>query len=214
MTEVKDEDGRRTLTFKNTFGQVLLIRNFAGAGRATPLDTYYVYDAHGMLCWVLPPMASDALTADKEYDRNTEAIGRYAYYYRYDGRQDMITKQLPGCNPVEYWRDKAGRIALMQDGNLRKKGKFQYYYYDAFGNVTQTGMCKLNLIETEERFRAYTYTVYAKSSFDPAYPHGYRPHMPGGLPVTHKEPVMISYYDNYEILSLPGFKGKSEFTSS
>ncbi|AYZ11876.1 hypothetical protein EGY05_08040 [Chryseobacterium arthrosphaerae] len=47
-----DEDGNKTLEFKNGKGQTLMVRKEDGS------STYYVYNEYDQLAFVLPPMAS------------------------------------------------------------------------------------------------------------------------------------------------------------
>lgn len=55
-----DEDRKRIMTFYNNLDQILLERK---VDNDINYDTYYVYDDFGNLRFVLPPAASDALTA-------------------------------------------------------------------------------------------------------------------------------------------------------
>ena len=53
-------------------------------------------------------------------------MSQYAYIYRYDGFNRCSYKKLPGCEPVYYIYDKAGRLILSQDGEQRSKGCLLY----------------------------------------------------------------------------------------
>ncbi|WP_187367618.1 hypothetical protein [Bacteroides bouchesdurhonensis] len=96
-TQTTDEDGHITLEFKDrTTDRVLLSRVMDGE---VMLDTYYVYDGYGNLRMVLPPAASNLLTATTtpaSWIETVAAIQKYAYIYKYDGRNRCIYKKLPG----------------------------------------------------------------------------------------------------------------------
>ncbi|MBQ8243133.1 MAG: hypothetical protein IJZ40_06660 [Bacteroidaceae bacterium] len=55
------------------------------------LDTYYVYDDYGHLCFVLQPMYQK--TAD---------LSLYAFQYKYDERNRCIWKKLSGAEHILY----------------------------------------------------------------------------------------------------------------
>ena len=87
-----------TEEYKNKEGQVLLRRAFNGGVRH---DTYYVYDSYGNLTYVLPPQAL-ASTDDS-------ILLGLCYQYRYDARNRMVMKQLPGKQPEYTVYDKLDR---------------------------------------------------------------------------------------------------------
>ncbi|PIF33120.1 RHS repeat-associated protein [Flavobacterium sp. 9] len=74
-----------TEEFKNKEGQVVLKRNYNGTDQ---FDTYYVYDIYGNLTYVIPPKA------DGVVDR--EVLDGLCYQYKYDYRNRLVEKKLPG----------------------------------------------------------------------------------------------------------------------
>ena len=123
-----DADGKRTETFKDLFGNIILQRTVLGD--KNNLDTYYVYDAIGQLCYVLSPL----------YQKNgKKAIT--AYEYRYDSKGRLTKKFLPGAEYIQYWYDNADRIVAMQDGVMRKNNKYRFTIYDDFGRMVVQGLC-------------------------------------------------------------------------
>ena len=60
--------------------------------------------------------------------------------YRYDGRDRVIEKKLPGCDPVHFVYDRSDRLILKQNGNNRKDGVWQYYQYDGLGREVIWGV--------------------------------------------------------------------------
>ena len=116
-----DEDGRSMTVFTDFHGNTVLERR--GEGN----DTYYVYDEYGRLSYVLPPMCQQC---------DTPVFPKYWYRYKYDDRGRCIWKQLPGCEPIQYWYDNADRIVSEQDGHLREEALQRHFFYDAIGRLT------------------------------------------------------------------------------
>ena len=119
-TTTTDEDGRSMTVFTDFHGNTVLERR--GEGN----DTYYVYDEYGRLSYVLPPMCQQC---------DTPVFPKYWYRYKYDDRGRCIWKQLPGCEPIQYWYDNADRIESEQDGYLRSQSLYRNYKYDGIGRL-------------------------------------------------------------------------------
>ena len=79
-----EEDGS-TVEFKNKEGQVVLKRTY---NAKQPHDTYYVYDEYGNLTYVIPPKADGVIT--------NEILDNLCYQYKYDDRNRMVEKKVPG----------------------------------------------------------------------------------------------------------------------
>ncbi|WP_121329946.1 MULTISPECIES: DUF6443 domain-containing protein [unclassified Flavobacterium] len=72
--------------FKNKEGQVVLKRTYNGTDQ---FDTYYVYDdKYGNLTYVIPPKADGTITLD--------ILNDLCYQYKYDYRNRLVEKKLPG----------------------------------------------------------------------------------------------------------------------
>ncbi|WEK69760.1 MAG: DUF6443 domain-containing protein [Candidatus Chryseobacterium colombiense] len=108
---VTDEDGNKTIEFKNTKGQVILVRKMLTATEST--DTYYLYNDYDQLVYVIPPLASVISTLDQA------ALDNLCYQYIYDGRNRLVEKKLPGKGWEYMVDDKADRLVATQDANLR-----------------------------------------------------------------------------------------------
>ena len=122
-----DADGKKVETFKDLFGNVILQRTVLD--NTTNLDTYYVYDAIGQLCYVLSPL----------YQKNgKKAIT--AFEYRYDNRGRVEKKFLPGAGYIRYWYDNADRIIGMQDSMMRKDNVYRFTFYDNLGRMVVQGL--------------------------------------------------------------------------
>jgi RHS repeat-associated protein len=79
------ENSGSTVEFKNKEGQVILKRTYDSQVRH---DTYYVYDLYGNLTYVLPPKVEGAI--------NDEVLNGLCYQYKYDSRNRLVEKKLPG----------------------------------------------------------------------------------------------------------------------
>jgi hypothetical protein len=146
ISTVEDENNKGlTIEYKNRLGQVVLKRSILSGSEDA--DTYYVYDYYGLLRYVLSPKATkqinDAFTnsnPDIEISSTDSFIKDLCYYYSYDNSERVITKQLPGAEPVYMVYNKYNRLVLTQDGEQRKNNRWLYTKYDGFHRTVQTGM--------------------------------------------------------------------------
>ncbi len=128
---VTDEDGNPTIEFKNGQGQVVLVRKVISATENA--DTYYVYNDYNQLAYVIPPKAS------VETDPNT-VLNDLCYQYKYDGRNRLVEKKLPGKGWEYMVYNKADQLILTQDTELKGKGQWLFTKYDQFGRTVYTGI--------------------------------------------------------------------------
>ncbi|OVE62829.1 DUF6443 domain-containing protein [Chryseobacterium mucoviscidosis] len=128
---VTDEDGNVNIEFKNGEGQVLLVRKMNGT---QSVDTYYVYNEYNQLAYVIPPLASVSGAVDDV------TLDNLCYQYKYDGRNRLVEKKLPGKGWEFMVYDKQDRLVLTQDAILRAQGRWLYTKYDQFGRVLMTGL--------------------------------------------------------------------------
>ncbi|MCX8526483.1 DUF6443 domain-containing protein, partial [Chryseobacterium formosus] len=129
---VTDEDGNKTIEFKNGQGQVLLVRKMLDA--TTEADTYYVYNDYNQLAYVIPPLAVAANSVD------TTTLNNLCYQYKYDSRNRLVEKKLPGKGWEFMVYDKQDRLVGTRDSNLEEKGQWLFTKYDQFGRVAFTGI--------------------------------------------------------------------------
>jgi len=138
---VTDEDGNKTIEFKNGQGQLLLVRKVLSATENA--DTYYVYNEYNQLAFVVPPKAIQDLEdqgfADGE-EMYSGVLSHLCYEYRYDGRNRLVEKKLPGKGWEYMVYDKADRLVATQDANQEPLKKWLFTKYDKFGRVLYTGI--------------------------------------------------------------------------
>lgn len=121
-----------TEEFKDKDGRVVLKRTY---NNAVAHDTYYVYDTYGNLTYVIPPLANGA------FDQNT--LDGLCYQYKYDHRNRLVEKKLPGKQWEYLIYDKLDRVvatgpALSPFANLSGNG-WLITKYDAFSRPILTG---------------------------------------------------------------------------
>ncbi|KPE48989.1 sugar-binding protein, partial [Chryseobacterium indologenes] len=122
---VTDEDGNKTIEFKNGKGQVILVRKVLNASENA--DTYYVYNEYDQLAFVIPPLITTWTTLDET------TLNNLSYQYRYDGKGRLVEKKLPGKGWEYMVYDKADKLILTQDANQRTSFSWMIYKYDAWG---------------------------------------------------------------------------------
>jgi RHS repeat-associated protein len=98
-------------------------------------DTYYVYDRFGNLTYVMPPLADGAITDD--------ILNGLCYQYKYDYKNRLVEKKLPGKEWEFIVYDKEDRIVMTGPtsppfSNLSNNG-WMFYKYDVFNRVIMTG---------------------------------------------------------------------------
>ncbi|WP_241286530.1 DUF6443 domain-containing protein [Chryseobacterium arthrosphaerae] len=184
---ITDEDGNKTIEFKNGLGQIVLVRKTLSSEYA---DTYYIYNEYNQLTFVIPPLLSKIQNwsaTDQEH---------LAYEYRYDSLNRLVEKKLPGKGWEHMVYDKADRLIFTQDAVMRPTGKWLFTKYDKFGRAIITGLVPGgsrtemqnmigNIIITESRDA----TGFSKNGMQIQYSNNYFPNF---------EKIMtVSYYDTY-----------------
>jgi len=206
---VKDEDNNEKIVFKDLYGHIILIRKNDGAHN---VDTYYVYDSNDHLAYVIPPLASvsSALT--------TTMLDNLCYQYRYDNKNRLVEKKIPGKGLEYLVYDKQSRLVLSQDAVLRtvnnnflKKG-WLFAKYDQFGRpvysgffantasriAMQTALNNMTSLNNESR----SSTPFTLNGMDVYYTKG-------AFPTGSMTILAVSYYDTYPPLpadvSIPSY---------
>ena len=204
VTKVTDEDGRIALEYKDMQGKTMLMRSVVSetGGTTINLDTYYIYDAIGNLLAVLPPKASESISADIQTVSDDVLYG-LCYQYRYDGRDRCTVKKLPGAESIFYVYDNADRVVLTQDGNNRQMGLSSFTLYDVLGRVAVTGTCTNSINISSDGTSsasghvagAIVKAVYGGST---AQIKGYNY---TGITLSEPTPLAVTWYDSYDFIS-------------
>ncbi|WP_435525634.1 DUF6443 domain-containing protein [Chryseobacterium indoltheticum] len=133
-TTVTDEDGNSTIEFKDGQGKTILVRKVLTASDNT--DTYYVYNEYNQLAYVIPPLASVLPTI------SSSDLNNLCYQYKYDDRNRLVEKKLPGKGWEYMVYDNADRLIFMQDAAMHPSDKWLFTKYDNFGRVIYTGIVR------------------------------------------------------------------------
>lgn len=201
ITKTNDEDGKTSYQFIDFLGRVILSRQTSELGMN---DTYYVYDDLNNLRYVLPPLASDALSLNGGvWDASNQALKDYAFVYQYDERNRNIEKKLPGVDPIYMVYDRSDRLVLIQDGNQRLKNVWTVNKYDKHGRniyasevLEPTSFSKLlewfkDWLVVEEFGTPVPYYPME----DTGYTRGFYITQPTRL-------LSVNYYDSYEFMKM------------
>ena len=191
--QLTDEDGKVSITFKDKQDRVILERRLAGSGHH---DTYYVYDGFGNLRYVLPPAASSSLVSDGIYEDEFSVIRGYCYVYKYDGRNRCIRKSLPGCEPIYMRYDAGDHLTFVQDGSMRKRQEWSFYFYDKLGRPVASGIWQSAVVPDVSGIMVRASRDFSQEGRRLG---GYSANIaiPGGITL-----LSASYYDDYDFLSI------------
>ncbi len=197
VVRATDEDGNETYEFRDAaLDRVVLSRQVNGDELH---DTYTVYDGFGNVRFVLPPAAADALSAEGSWSGDGEVLKKYAYVYRYDDRNRMVYKRLPGAEPIYTVYDAADRPVFTQDGDRREKGEWTFNIVDAFNRTVLTGTCKNVLDYTANPLGESVVTAEWASATN-----ALKGYAVTGVALTSPTVQAANYYDHYGFLGLNG----------
>ncbi|MCO6164564.1 hypothetical protein NHF47_17195, partial [Flavobacterium sp. NRK F7] len=192
-TITKDENwtsGKNNTTeeFKNKEGQVVLKRTYSNVYENGVLveaeakhDTYYVYDIRGNLTYVLPPLTEGAS------DQST--LDNLGYQYKYDSRNRLVEKKLPGKQWEFIVYDKLDRPVATGPAFTPYGGNtvgWMVTEYDVLGRVTQTGWKQLSVSATD------------RASFQNSVTSGSNP-----FTLSANDILTKNYYDTYTYSGAP-----------
>jgi RHS repeat-associated protein len=134
-TITKDENwtategsNKTTEDYKDKEGHIVLKKTY---NLGVAYETYYVYDMYDNLSFVLPPKAEGVITVS--------VLDDLCYQYKYDSKNRLIEKKLPGKDWEYIVYDKLDRPILTQDANLRTAKKWMFIKYDIFNRPIYTG---------------------------------------------------------------------------
>jgi RHS repeat-associated protein len=157
-TIATDELGLQTVEFKDMYGQVILRKvqlqpsatsyapfdNGTGRGPTGWLCTYFVYDDHGNLRFVITPNVVAQLVAAGNWSISQAQADELCYRFEYDQLNHMIVKKTPGTptgTQGEIWMvyDERNRMVMEQDGNMRANKQWLYLEYDNLNRLIAKG---------------------------------------------------------------------------
>lgn len=223
-----DEQDHEVREFTDKLGRTVLKRVQAhenGAATEEWADTYYIYDDFGNLRYVLPPMANKKLS---ESVAMATVVEDWAFCYKYDGRNRMVEKKVPGAGWVYMVYDNRDRLVLTQDANQRDTGlttgrDWTFTKYDQLNRPVLTGIYTHGSVVAQGAMQGVVNNFYttADQTGSPeewfevfgGSVHGYTDlSFPRG--VAADKYLTVTYYDNYDFKGLQEFAGTAyNFTS-
>ncbi|NWK99582.1 type IV secretion protein Rhs [Flavobacterium collinsii] len=186
------EGSGSTVEFKNKEGQVVLKRTYDGDKH----DTYYVYDDYGNLTYVIPPKADGTIDMD--------VLNGLCYQYKYDGRNRLAEKKLPGKQWEFIVYDKLDRPVATGPAVSPFKGESTIGWiitkYDALGRPIYTGWknqtcnsaVRTSLQNDQNNASVLFETKQASGTID-----GIEAYYSNLTAPTEFKLLTVNYYDNY-----------------
>lgn len=145
-TITKDENNITVEEFKDKEGRVVLKRTY---NYQEPHDTYYVYDIYGNLTYVIPPLT------DTSNEISITVLDGLCYQYKYDNRNRLAAKKLPGKQWEFIVYDKLDRVVatgpVFSPFPENEDTGWMISKYDMFGRVVYTGWYTDNSISETQR---------------------------------------------------------------
>ncbi|RNA60991.1 RHS repeat-associated core domain-containing protein [Chryseobacterium nematophagum] len=190
-----DEDGNKTFEFKNGKNQPILIRKVLNTTQYA--DTYYIYNEYDQLAFVISPKSSvEASSIAMEAQIPDTILNDYCYQYRYDSRNRLVEKKLPGKGWEHMVYDKADRLIFTQDEVMRASGKWLFTKYDSFGRVIITGIVggtyrsdMQNMIANNLIIESRNAAGFTKNGMQVQYTNNHFPYL--------ETVLSVNYYDTY-----------------
>ena len=185
-----------TEEYKNKQGQLILKRVY---NNNVQYDTYYIYDTYGNLSFVLPPKVNAHNSKP-----NANQLSELCYQYRYDTKNRLVQKKVPGKAWEYIIYDKLHRPVLTQDAQLRTQNKWLFTKYDILGRVIYTGIYTHTSSLTQEQMQAHLNA--SNTTATSQYETKLSTPSSGGLPIYYSHTnfpyvniniLTIQYYDNY-----------------
>ncbi|HEV2478845.1 MAG TPA: DUF6443 domain-containing protein, partial [Puia sp.] len=155
-TIATDEQGLQTIEFRDQYDQVILrkqqvqnpstpLDNGSGSGYTGWLCTYYVYDDHGAIRFIITPNVVAQMVTASSWSISQTQADELCYRFEYDQLGQMIVKKTPGTptgNTGEVWMvyDQRHRLVMQQDGNQRAAKQWLYVQYDNLDRPIAQGL--------------------------------------------------------------------------
>jgi len=204
-TITKDENwtsgnNNTTEEFKNKKGQVVLKRTY---NKGDKHDTYYVYDSYGNLTFVIPPKV------DAEQTISEDHLNGLCYQYKYDHRNRLVEKKLPGKQREFILYDKLDRPiatgpAFSPFGSSTEVG-WLITKYDVYGRVVYTGWKEEQNMSVEARntlqnqINNSTLPLFeSKTTTSNTIDGIFINYTSNAYPTNGFKLLTVNYYDNYE----------------
>lgn len=209
-TKAKDEDDNEIITFTNKKGQTILQRRYTVANGN--IDTYYIYNEYDQMSYIIPPLAVEEIDGGKTL---STVLDNLCYQYKYDYKNRLVEKKLPGKGWEYIAYNKYDRPVLYQDINLRQgnsgtaQDSWIFTKYDNLGRVIYTGITNDSRSRKDIQSSLDTQTVTSETRKGPTQGAGltvlaFALHYTNvSYPTTISTLLSVNYYDTYPTLSPP-----------
>ncbi len=210
-----DEEGHQVVEFQNKRGRTVLKKvqtafNPSQTSHIGWTNTYYVYDDYDNLIFVLPPKLVDDIhsSVTSNYTVHNSRIQNLAFQYKYDSRQRLVEKRVPGSQWVYLVYDDRDRLVMTQDGNQRSASlgtprNWTVTKYDALNRPAITGIYTHGTVVDQSTMAGLISTTNFSESYDGS--TGFYGYTNTVWPTSDVEVLTVNYYDDYNFLSLQGF---------
>jgi RHS repeat-associated protein len=199
VTDGKDEDGVETLAFADAAGHTVLKRQLLSGAN---IDTYYVYNAGGLISYIIPPLALAKMVSSGDYNPNDAPVSTLVFIFTYDNMGRLIEKTVPAKGKMSIVYDPFNRPVLMQDALMNSNHQWNYMRYDAKGRVvsqgiyTDTNSGRLTRSGMQSYVTGFTYANYYEVR-NATQSSGY--YSVRVFPAVNITPLAYAYFDDYRL---------------
>jgi RHS repeat-associated protein len=199
VTDAINEDGAEALTFTDLAGRTICKRIKSGNSSEPNYDTYYVYNAAGMLKYIVPPKAIKLIGGGATL--STPAVANLIYSYSYNTMGQLVSKTVPGSGASSIVYDPLNRPVLLRDTNLYASHQWHYIKYDAKNRPVMTGIYTDATHTTRTAMQSYVSGLsyssvwYESRSTGSTYYYYTNTNV---FPTTATTVMSYSYYDSYD----------------
>ncbi|MGC4129629.1 MAG: DUF6443 domain-containing protein [Bergeyella sp.] len=187
--EVRDEDQNVQQVFKNSLGQVVLIRKKDGT---INIDTYYVYDDYNRLAFIITPKAVSLNISQPS------VVESLCYQYHYDEWGRLAEKKLPGKGKEYFAYDRFDRLVLSQDSEMKETGKWLFTKFDYLGRSAYTGITTAGDRKTVQASLNSSSAVESRNDSNSTTVNGILFYYSNqSFPTVITELLSVNYYDAY-----------------
>lgn len=212
IKESWNENDKHLMEVINAEGKLILSRTIAKD--LSKIETYYIYNSKGLITAVVQPMGvSELFNHQMSFQQQTNNIlpnssifDLYVFHYKYDHKNRLIEKKLPGSMYTKYVYDKLNRLSMQQEPRQVQEGKWTFLKYDAFGREIIKGICQFEQAMSREDMQLF---------FDQASVFHESANQSGIFYTNHVFPtsgitdtLQLLYYDTYDA----GLDGTSNWT--
>ncbi|RXM42097.1 DUF6443 domain-containing protein [Flavobacterium sp. YO64] len=193
------ETGGSTVEFKNKEGQVVLKRTYDAGDKH---DTYYVYDIYGNLTYVIPPKAEGVIS--------NQMLDDLCYQYKYDNKNRLVEKKLPGKQWEFIVYDKLDRPAatgpvfspFKDDSSIgwmiTKYDAFNRSVYTGWNNQTCTSAARKAFQDAQNAAAICSETKETSGNID-----AIQVYYSNNTAIKNFKLLTVNYYDNYNYPNAP-----------